>query len=91
MDIFTIGIYYAIIAFSFSISTLITYIRPSIKIAKIATEDEHILGMSGLEFFIRYLFTSFTLFPIQFYQIMTNSAQDMQERMVDALINEDEE
>ena len=90
MDIVTICIYYAIIAISFSISTLITYVRPSIKIAKIAMDGDDVLGMSGLEFSIRYLCTSAFFFPIQLWQVMTNKAEDIQERMIEALIQEDE-
>jgi hypothetical protein len=84
----TLVAYYFIIAFSFSLSTFITYILPSIKVAKlIAKEDENILGTNIVSFALEYVFWCVILFPIQFWQIMTTDPELYQERVVDVLLD----
>lgn len=87
MDIWTLGIYYFIIAISFSISTFITYVRPSITIARhIADEDHNVLGTNIVNFTLEYLFLSTLSFPIQLYQILTTDPEFYQDKIIEVLL-----
>jgi len=87
LDILTILCYYLIISLSFSISTFVTYIRPSIKIARnISDSEENILGTNIVSFTLEYIFWCTLTFPFQLWRICTVDSEVIQDRIIETLL-----
>jgi|19_taG_2_1085344.scaffolds.fasta_scaffold00062_29 hypothetical protein len=89
MDIVVILIYYLIIAISFSISTFITYIWPTVGIAREIAGKYNVLDQSNLAFFCEYCFWTTITFPWQLYDIIVTDSEIFKDRIVDILVDEE--